>query len=156
MFCISAQTVWSPQENPGLQESCSCWKGRWPKEQHGLRVLSQKNGLLEVLPGDKNQKEISCQSGILGEYKSYMMWDLLKDFKGAAYLTVLTREFSMRMCCQKKCSPGSRTIQRESQTYIVTFHNKKEEGLHQKQEIIIARNRREHQVSYQWESVRCR
>ena len=67
-----------------------------------------------------------------------MMWELLKDFKGAAYLTVLTRQ-------QLRIHNNSR----ESQTYNVTFHNKKEEGLHQKQEIIIARNGREHQVSYQ-------
>ena len=80
-----------------------------------------------------------------------MMWELLKDFKGAAYLTVLSREFLLEDVLSEEGQPRIDNNPVNSKTYNVSFHNKKQEYLHQKQEIIIARSGKygEHQVSYQ-------
>ena len=66
------------------------------------------------------------------------MWELLKDFKGAAYLTVLSREFLLEDVLSGQGQPRIDNNPVNSKTYNVSFHNKKQEYLHQKQEIIIA------------------
>ena len=75
--------------------------------------------------------------------------------EGTAYLTVLTREFLLEDVLSEQGQPRIDNNPVNSKTYNVSFHNKKQEYLHQKQEIIIARSGKygEHQVSHQWEKV---
>ena len=64
---------------------------------------------------------------------------MLKGFKGAASLTVLTREFLL----EDVLSGDGRRIDNnpvDSKTYNVSFYNKKLGALHQKEKIIITRN----------------
>merc|ERR1712228_484861 len=60
-------------------------------------IFPKEHGFKEVFPGES--------------YKSHKKWKMLKGFKGAAYLTVLTRESSSRMCLQEKEDAGLTTIQ---------------------------------------------
>ena len=108
----------------------------------GSRKFSQVNK-------KQNNYKILCENSISGEsYKSHKKWKMLKGFKGAAYLTVLTREFLLE---DVLTGEGGRRIDNnpvDSKTYNVSFYNKKLGALHQKEKIIITRNPKygEHKV----------
>ena len=56
----------------------------------------------------QNNSQIFCDNSILGEsFKSHKMWKMLRGFKGAAYLTILTREFLLEDLLSKE---GKRRI----------------------------------------------
>ena len=66
-------------------------------------IFPKEHGFKEVFPGVK-----MCENSILGEsFKSQKMWKMLKGFKGAAYLTILTREFLLEDLLSKE---GKRRI----------------------------------------------
>merc|ERR1712088_583659 len=97
-------------------------------------IFPKEHGFKEVFPGES--------------YKSHKKWKMLKGFKGAAYLTVLTREFLLE---DVLTGEGGRRIDNnpvDSKTYNVSFYNKKLGALHQKEKIIITRNPKygEHKV----------
>merc|ERR1711934_575882 len=80
-------------------------------------IFPKEHGFKEVFPGES--------------YKSHKKWKMLKGFKGAAYLTVLTREFLLE---DVLTGEGGRRIDNnpvDSKTYNVSFYNKKLGALHQ-------------------------
>merc|ERR1712038_1989223 len=88
-------------------------------------IFPKEHGFKEVFPGES--------------YKSHKKWKMLKGSKGAAYLTVLTREFLLE---DVLTGEGGRRIDNNpvtSKTYNVSFHNKKLGALQKKRKIIIAK-----------------
>ena len=75
------------------------------------------------------------------------MWKKLKGSGGAAYLTVLTKEFLIEDVLTKKGKPRIDNNPVTSKTYNVSFHNKKLGGLKKKRKIIISKKYGEHKVS---------
>ena len=75
------------------------------------------------------------------------MWKKLKGSGGAAYLTVLTKEFLIEDVLTKKGKPRIDNNPVSSKPYNVSFHNKKLGGLKKKRKIIISKKYGQHKVS---------
>merc|ERR1711934_32798 len=100
-------------------------------------IFPKEHGFKEVFPGES--------------YKSHKMWKMLKGFKGAAYLTVLTKEFVLEDKPPKGTPKGKDRIDKNpvnSKTYKASLNNLKLGGLGelQKQELIIGRSNGKHVV----------
>merc|ERR1712038_1569711 len=89
-------------------------------------IFPKEHGFREVFPGES--------------YKSHKMGKKLKGSKGAAYLTVLTREFLLEDVLTEEGKYRIDNNPVNSKTYNVSFHNKKLGALQKKRKIIIARS----------------
>ena len=75
-----------------------------------------------------------------GSYKSHKMWEKLQTSGGKGFLTVLTREFLWEDV-RRGGNGHDRIVESDvnSNSYNVPFHNAKQEGLHNRKEIIVAK-----------------